>query len=88
MFLLESMLRNLLRIPLHIILCFIFVNLLSKAIFHYRWGGPLSQNWLNIQLALQKRILSRMQELGMTPGMTVFLVSKKSSNYFAFLRYD
>lgn len=32
------------------------------------WGGPLSQNWLDQQLCLQKQILSRMLELGMTPG--------------------
>ncbi|TMW96592.1 hypothetical protein EJD97_007133 [Solanum chilense] len=38
----------------------------------HAWGGPLSQNWLNIQLALQKRILSRMQELGMTPVLPSF----------------
>lgn len=36
--------------------------------FCYSWGGPLSQNWLDQQLALQKKILSRMLELGMTPG--------------------
>ena len=34
-----------------------------------RWGGPLSQNWLDQQLALQKQILSRMLELGMIPGI-------------------
>ncbi|VFQ58394.1 unnamed protein product [Cuscuta campestris] len=33
------------------------------------WGGPLSQNWLDNQLSLQKLILKRMTELGMTPGM-------------------
>ncbi|MCD7469209.1 hypothetical protein HAX54_008065 [Datura stramonium] len=38
----------------------------------HAWGGPLSQNWLNIQLALQKQILSRMQELGMTPVLPSF----------------
>ncbi|XP_038725548.1 alpha-N-acetylglucosaminidase [Tripterygium wilfordii] len=36
------------------------------------WGGPLSQNWLNQQLDLQKRILSRMLELGMTPVLPSF----------------
>lgn len=35
---------------------------------HHRWGGPLSKNWLSDQLILQKQILSRMLELGMTPG--------------------
>lgn len=34
----------------------------------HRWGGPLTQNWLDQQLRLQKHILSRMIELGMTPG--------------------
>lgn len=38
----------------------------------HAWGGPLSQNWLNIQLALQKRILSRTQALGMTPVLPSF----------------
>nr|CAA77084.1 alpha-N-acetylglucosaminidase [Nicotiana tabacum] len=38
----------------------------------HAWGGPLSQNWLNIQLALQKQILSRMRELGMTPVLPSF----------------
>ena len=38
-----------------------------------RWGGPLSQNWLDQQLALQKKILSRMIELGMVPGMVYSL---------------
>ncbi|XP_068658586.1 alpha-N-acetylglucosaminidase [Aristolochia californica] len=36
------------------------------------WGGPLSKNWLAQQLALQKRILSRMLELGMTPVLPAF----------------
>ncbi|KAJ4822739.1 hypothetical protein Tsubulata_007000 [Turnera subulata] len=36
------------------------------------WGGPLSQNWLDQQLALQKKILSRMLELGMTPVLPSF----------------
>ncbi|KAK9283156.1 hypothetical protein L1049_011387 [Liquidambar formosana] len=36
------------------------------------WGGPLTQNWLNQQLALQKQILSRMLELGMTPVLPSF----------------
>ncbi|KAJ0095775.1 hypothetical protein Patl1_17155 [Pistacia atlantica] len=36
------------------------------------WGGPLSQNWLNQQLLLQKQILSRMLELGMTPVLPSF----------------
>ncbi|KAK2637010.1 hypothetical protein Ddye_031802 [Dipteronia dyeriana] len=39
---------------------------------HGGWGGPLSQNWLNQQLILQKQILSRMLELGMTPVLPSF----------------
>lgn len=38
----------------------------------HAWGGPLSQNWLDQQLGLQKRILSRMIELGMTPVLPSF----------------
>ncbi|KAK4786752.1 hypothetical protein SAY86_010585 [Trapa natans] len=36
------------------------------------WGGPLSQNWLDQQLNLQKQILARMLELGMTPVLPSF----------------
>ncbi|XXG79446.1 hypothetical protein AAC387_Pa09g0511 [Persea americana] len=36
------------------------------------WGGPLPQSWLDQQLALQKQILSRMVELGMTPVLPSF----------------
>ncbi|XP_048134579.1 alpha-N-acetylglucosaminidase isoform X2 [Rhodamnia argentea] len=36
------------------------------------WGGPLSQNWLDHQLNLQKQILSRMSELGMVPVLPSF----------------
>lgn len=36
------------------------------------WGGPLSQNWLDQQLVLQKQIISRMLELGMTPVLPSF----------------
>ncbi|KAI4382992.1 hypothetical protein MLD38_008879 [Melastoma candidum] len=36
------------------------------------WGGPLSQNWLDQQLHLQKMILQRMLELGMTPVLPSF----------------
>lgn len=38
----------------------------------HAWGGPLQQSWLDMQLALQKRILSRMIELGMTPVLPSF----------------
>ncbi|XP_020250490.1 alpha-N-acetylglucosaminidase isoform X2 [Asparagus officinalis] len=38
----------------------------------HAWGGPLSQIWLDQQLALQKLILSRMMELGMTPVLPSF----------------
>ncbi|KAL8500848.1 hypothetical protein ACS0TY_020436 [Phlomoides rotata] len=36
------------------------------------WGGPLTQNWLDTQLMLQKKILSRVVELGMTPVLPSF----------------
>ncbi|KAG5539095.1 hypothetical protein RHGRI_019598 [Rhododendron griersonianum] len=36
------------------------------------WGGPLSKNWLDQQLVLQKQILSRMVEFGMTPVLPSF----------------
>ncbi|KAF8403783.1 hypothetical protein HHK36_011889 [Tetracentron sinense] len=38
----------------------------------HRWGGPLPQSWLDEQLVLQKHILSRMIELGMTPVLPSF----------------
>ncbi|PON74257.1 Alpha-N-acetylglucosaminidase [Parasponia andersonii] len=38
----------------------------------HAWGGTLSQNWLDKQLVLQKQILSRMLELGMTPVLPSF----------------
>ncbi|KAL1087306.1 hypothetical protein V6Z11_D08G174100 [Gossypium hirsutum] len=38
----------------------------------HTWGGPLSKNWLKQQLVLQKKILSRMAELGMTPVLPSF----------------
>eukprot|EP00249_Psilotum_nudum_P007291 c20452_g1_i1 orf=225-2597(-) len=36
------------------------------------WGGPLSQTWLDQQLNLQKYILTRMHQLGMTPVLPAF----------------
>ncbi|KAM3686090.1 hypothetical protein ACJW31_11G171100 [Castanea mollissima] len=36
------------------------------------WGGPLTQSWLDQQLALQKWILSRVLKLGMTPVLPSF----------------
>ncbi|CAN0917314.1 NAGLU [Linum grandiflorum] len=36
------------------------------------WGGPLSQSWMDGQLTLQKQILARMLELGMTPVLPSF----------------
>lgn len=36
------------------------------------WGGPLPHSWLQRQLFLQKRILFRMRELGMTPVLPAF----------------
>lgn len=38
----------------------------------HAWGGPLRQNWLDQQLILQKQILTRMRELGMTPVLPSF----------------
>lgn len=74
------MLQILLWAALCSVLCSISGYLHSKVISHCRWGGPLSQNWLNIQLALQKQILSRMQELGMTPGMALFWFQRTFSS--------
>ncbi|MED6134837.1 hypothetical protein PIB30_040699 [Stylosanthes scabra] len=36
------------------------------------WGGPLPQSWLDQQLHMQKKILARMYELGMTPVLPAF----------------
>ena len=36
------------------------------------WGGPLPQNWINNQLALQLLILNRTRSLGMTPVLPGF----------------
>ncbi|KAH0975576.1 hypothetical protein GBA52_017475 [Prunus armeniaca] len=36
------------------------------------WGGPLPQSWFDQQLILQKKILVRMYELGMTPVLPAF----------------
>ncbi|XP_053394344.1 alpha-N-acetylglucosaminidase-like isoform X2 [Mercenaria mercenaria] len=36
------------------------------------WGGPLPQTWITDQLTLQKKILGRMRELGMTPVLPGF----------------
>ncbi|KAL5722320.1 alpha-N-acetylglucosaminidase [Ranunculus cassubicifolius] len=36
------------------------------------WGGPLPQSWFDQQLSLQKKILERMYELGMTPVLPAF----------------
>ncbi|XP_019154371.1 PREDICTED: alpha-N-acetylglucosaminidase-like [Ipomoea nil] len=36
------------------------------------WGGPLPQSWLDQQLVMQKKILARMYELGMTPVLPAF----------------
>ncbi|XP_016563517.1 alpha-N-acetylglucosaminidase isoform X2 [Capsicum annuum] len=38
----------------------------------HKWGGPLPQSWLDQQLILQKKILARMYELGMTPVLPAF----------------
>ncbi|KAK9107947.1 hypothetical protein Syun_023958 [Stephania yunnanensis] len=36
------------------------------------WGGPLPESWFDQQLFLQKKILNRMYELGMTPVLPAF----------------
>ena len=50
---------------------FLILFLLTYNVFINRWGGPLPQSWLDQQLILQKKILARMYELGMTPGINV-----------------
>ncbi|OEL29722.1 Alpha-N-acetylglucosaminidase [Dichanthelium oligosanthes] len=44
--------------------CVLFLSIL--------WGGPLPQTWLDDQLALQKKILSRMYAFGMFPVLPAF----------------
>ena len=36
------------------------------------WGGPLPQSWIDQHLALQKKIVARERELGMTPVLQGF----------------
>ncbi|KIW99859.1 uncharacterized protein Z518_10787 [Rhinocladiella mackenziei CBS 650.93] len=36
------------------------------------WGGPLPMSWIDSQFELQKQILQRMVELGMTPVLPAF----------------
>ncbi|MHB0958063.1 MAG: alpha-N-acetylglucosaminidase TIM-barrel domain-containing protein [Pirellulaceae bacterium] len=36
------------------------------------WGGPLSQNWIDSHAELQKKIVARQRELGMTPVLQGF----------------
>lgn len=36
------------------------------------WGGPLTQSWIDSHLELQKKILARERELGMTPVLQGF----------------
>lgn len=36
------------------------------------WGGSLPMSWINGQFALQKKIVQRMVELGMTPVLPAF----------------
>ncbi|WVZ87458.1 hypothetical protein U9M48_034093 [Paspalum notatum var. saurae] len=38
----------------------------------HAWGGPLPQTWLDDQLALQKKILTRMYTFGMFPVLPAF----------------
>ncbi|MBA0790241.1 hypothetical protein Gohar_014905 [Gossypium harknessii] len=44
----------------------------NKSQFNGRWGGPLPESWFDGQLTLQKKILARMYELGMTPVLPAF----------------
>lgn len=37
-----------------------------------KWGGPLPQSWLSHQKKLQKQIVARERELGMTPVLPAF----------------
>lgn len=53
-----------------------------------RWGGPLPQTWLDQQLLLQKKILKRMRELGMTPGMMFCFFATHSLPLPLFLSYS
>lgn len=43
------------------------------------WGGPLPQEWLDEQLNLQKKILTYMHQLGMTPVIPAFSGNVPSS---------
>lgn len=36
------------------------------------WGGPTTQNWIDDQKELQKKIINRMTELGITPVLQAF----------------
>ncbi|KAF8582036.1 glycoside hydrolase family 89 protein [Ramaria rubella] len=36
------------------------------------WGGPLPQQWINDQFSMQKQIVQRMVDLGMTPVLPSF----------------
>ncbi|KAF8511074.1 alpha-N-acetylglucosaminidase [Hysterangium stoloniferum] len=40
--------------------------------FDQCWGGTLPQQWVNDQFTLQKQLVKRMVELGMTPVLPVF----------------
>ncbi|KAI5084126.1 hypothetical protein GOP47_0000295 [Adiantum capillus-veneris] len=45
----------------------------------HAWGGPLTQEWLDLQLSLQKKILTFMHQLGMTPVLPAFSGNVPSS---------
>ena len=36
------------------------------------WGGPVSQRWIDDRAALERKILARMREYGMTPALAAF----------------
>ncbi|KAL6281186.1 hypothetical protein ACE6H2_018067 [Prunus campanulata] len=50
----------------------VFLVIFCVAFIFPLWGGPLPQSWFDQQLILQKKILVRMYELGMTPVLPAF----------------
>lgn len=50
------------------------------------WGGPLSDSWHSRSVVLQKKILERMREFGITPVLPAFngYVPKAFSRYVSF----
>ncbi len=54
------------------------------------WGGPLSQNWIDDQMKLQKQILKRQRDLGMQPVLHSFSghIPQKFKSLFPDARVD